>query len=510
MSDDKLPVLRGTTRMLSSQECDESHEKIKIIITTDNYGYETSWELRDSQSVIVKQVPSQTYASNKKYRMVVCLPRETYTLTVGDIWGDGICCGQGQGSFQVLQKNDGAWENIVSIGEFKKESVLSFSLNKSFSNDTVDIDYGINEPTHNPTHSPTRNPTSVPTVDPTQIPTKKPTPTPSNRSIERTVSLCTSSMRKVKVEVMTDRYGEDTSWEILDPQGNTLIASEKDYGQYENDIRIFCLEDGQSYDFILHDSVGDGMCCSYGKGYYKIFVEEEASWNSWKEILNGGSFKKTEVKQIINLKERIVTPRDKEWLDSHNVRRKEWHEKNGKTYVPLKWSEALKSESMVWAERLLDSCGSGMYHDPHAIYGENVAGNSGSGSWGAKRTTEQVLSRFVEREIDDNYPKNSHLTQVLWRGTKYVGCAEASKPIGEKGMCHTQVCRYSRPGNCEMSQYKKADNDEWWMKPMMMDNSPCGPECPPDGCYQKIAMDMDFQSEGSGGVWFEIILSALN
>ena len=51
-----------------------------------------------------------------------------------------------------------------------------------------------------------------------------------------------------------------------------------------------------------------------------------------------------------------------EWLTAHNVRRKEWHRRYGKSYVPLEWSSALKDESKVFAEKLLrDSCG-GLYH----------------------------------------------------------------------------------------------------------------------------------------------------
>ena len=41
--------------------------------------------------------------------------------------------------------------------------------------------------------------------------------------------------------------------------------------------------------------------------------------------------------------------------------------------VPLKWSENLKHDAKVWAEKLLDSCGKGMWHDPqNSDYGEIV------------------------------------------------------------------------------------------------------------------------------------------
>ena len=52
---------------------------------------------------------------------------------------------------------------------------------------------------------------------------------------------------------------------------------------------------------------------------------------------------------------------------------------------------------------------------------------------------------FVEDEANLSYPDNGHLTQILWRATRYVGCADAVRPY-DGGRCHTQVCRYSKPG----------------------------------------------------------------
>ena len=141
-----------------------------------------------------------------------------------------------------------------------------------------------------------------------------------------------------------------------------------------------------------------------------------------------------------------MTDRDRQYLNSHNTRRKVWHERYNKAYVPLKWDDSLKAEAKVWAETLLASCGKGMYHDPNTKYGECATANQGTGSFGRLHTTDQIVRRFVEREENWQPPHNSHLTQVLWRSTKYVGCAESSKDMGGGKTCHTQVCRYARPG----------------------------------------------------------------
>jgi hypothetical protein len=52
-----------------------------------------------------------------------------------------------------------------------------------------------------------------------------------------------------------------------------------------------------------------------------------------------------------------LTDADEKWLKAHNTRRKEWHKKYGKSYVPLQWSNALKTQSKVYARELLSGCG---------------------------------------------------------------------------------------------------------------------------------------------------------
>jgi hypothetical protein len=80
-------------------------------------------------------------------------------------------------------------------------------------------------------------------------------------------------------------------------------------------------------------------------------------------------------------------------------------------------------------------------------YGENLASNAGNGKWGTIRHPEKIMIRWVEKEANVGWPANAHLTQALWRATKFVGCYEhATRYKNGKGMCHIQVCRYAKPG----------------------------------------------------------------
>ncbi len=176
--------------------------------------------------------------------------------------------------------------------------------------------------------------------------------------------------------------------------------------------------------------------------------------------------------------------RETAFLDAHNTRRKDWHTKNGKSYVPMKFSKSLKRSAKRWALQLVkDACigKKGIYHDPQlgALgHGENVALSRGSGSWAILPTADKVIGRFVEREIPLPPHQKGHLTQVLWRPTKYVGCADASHTYADgKEKCHVTVCRYVKPGNCNMGNWSQ------WKEKMLADDSPCGKPCPKEGCF---------------------------
>lgn len=73
------------------------------------------------------------------------------------------------------------------------------------------------------------------------------------------------------------------------------------------------------------------------------------------------------------------------------------HEKHGKSYVPVKWSNGLKEQSKVWANKLASDCN--LEHDPKTDYGENIALNYGWGSWSARRPTENILTSKCFKEI---------------------------------------------------------------------------------------------------------------
>ena len=99
-------------------------ETITLYFLADNYPGETSWKMVDVGS---GQIVSEgdLGGGTDEYTEEICVSSSTcLTLYVFDSYGDGMCCGYGQGYFQVWNEEGGL---IVSNdGDFDDEAVESF------------------------------------------------------------------------------------------------------------------------------------------------------------------------------------------------------------------------------------------------------------------------------------------------------------------------------------------------------------------------------------------------
>jgi len=238
-------------------------------------------------------------------------------------------------------------------------------------------------------------------------------------------------------------YSTDTSFWLTSATGARLLHQpEGSFAEMEYKAQETCVAPG-NYTFVVKDKYGDGMCCRYGEGFFRVHLNNRL-------VLNGGSYNEN-VTVTLNAgyePDGYMTDRDYLWLEAHNIRRKEWHERYNVSYVPLQHSPALARASKAWAEELGYSCGVvGIEHELGNPFGENLAKNTGQAeSWGQLYPPTNIVGRWVEFEIGLPYPSNGHLTQALWRASKYLGCGETVRPF-RNGVCRIQVCRYGRAGN---------------------------------------------------------------
>lgn len=102
------------------------------------------------------------------------------------------------------------------------------------------------------------------------------------------------------LEVKTDQYGYETYWAVLDETneiiaegGNTQVGlngggqqavNSGGYGNNTTNVEEVSLPANGCYKLVVVDDWGDGICCAYGAGYYKLFDENGV------EILTGGEF----------------------------------------------------------------------------------------------------------------------------------------------------------------------------------------------------------------------------
>lgn len=131
-------------------------------------------------------------------------------------------------------------------------------------------------------------------------------------------------------------------------------------------------------------------------------------------------------------------------LEAHNQARAEH------CAEPLRWSSELASTARSWANRLAQANCS-FRHSESTQYGENLY-------FAAPTTpstaTEAVASWVGERSrYDFGSPgfsgRTGHFTQVVWRGSRELGCASAQCNGGD-----LWVCNYDPPGNVR-GQYRE-------------------------------------------------------
>mmetsp|Transcript_7356 Transcript_7356/g.12104 ORF Transcript_7356/g.12104 Transcript_7356/m.12104 type:complete len:494 (+) Transcript_7356:153-1634(+) len=442
--------------------CSNEEKVFRLDLTTDNSGSSLSYIIEQYDNGSWKKYGQEKNHDNyTRYNRRICVSPGDYRLTISN---SGNSCYTAYLLGSQLNDNSGCGD-----------STSYFALGES----------QFNEPPSSPNPPPdTPNPTRRPTPFPTPLPTPRPV---DDTVISGRIANCASDEHLVSIEIKLDAFAEETSWTLQNSQGNVLLRNSRTYAPHDFEVLDICLSPESNYALVVKDPY-DGICCEArdyecsnwreGKncvGYYKMTVDG-------KEVVRGGEYIPQTKRHVFTLEPHTMTDRDKEWLEAHNSRRQRWHRNYGKDYVPLKWSNSLKASSQIWALELLKVCSYDLYHDRNNNkWGENLASNFGVGDWAVIQTPDEIVGRFVEREATWEWPRNAHLTQVLWRGSNHVGCAEAAKDLGGGKKCHIQVCRYARAGNCNMKSFNDGSK-EWWMDAVMQDESKCGAECPPDGC----------------------------
>jgi len=120
---------------------------------------------------------------------------------------------------------------------------------------------------------------------------------PANDTTSKTVDIIeTYDTTQIHLELLTDDYAHETSWEFRSLDG-TILYSGGPYQEGTDNNTIF----GESFDvvqnecyfFEIFDEYGDGICCGFGNGHYTLTTDDGSV------IINGGDFGPSEVTEIV-------------------------------------------------------------------------------------------------------------------------------------------------------------------------------------------------------------------
>lgn len=110
------------------------------------------------------------------------------------------------------------------------------------------------------------------------------------------------------------------------------------------------------------------------------------------------------------------------------------------------YSTVLEASAQSWVNQLKATNNCGLLHSAGG-YGENLYA-----IWGATATPTRVVAAWAAEKSAYNYATNTcaagsvcgHYTQIVWRNTTQIGCAQATCPANQQ---QVWACQYNPPGN---------------------------------------------------------------
>ena len=93
---------------------------------------------------------------------------------------------------------------------------------------------------------------------------------------QSTHAQCSESESELVIEIMTDGYPGETTWEVI--MDGAIVLSGGPYsegGTLIVETLCFPSEEQPCIQFEIFDSYGDGICCGYGDGFYNVTLDGE-------------------------------------------------------------------------------------------------------------------------------------------------------------------------------------------------------------------------------------------
>lgn len=96
-----------------------------MTINPDNYGSETTWEIKNGSGAVISSGGPYTNGNTTPVNVNVTIgTNDCFDLTVYDSYGDGMCCGFGQGSYSLKDPSNNV---VASGGQFGSAEKSAFT-----------------------------------------------------------------------------------------------------------------------------------------------------------------------------------------------------------------------------------------------------------------------------------------------------------------------------------------------------------------------------------------------
>ncbi len=270
---------------------------LTVNLTADNYPGETTYEITDQNTGEVLHAGSGFVGAMLNVNDF-CLDDGCYVFTIFDAYSDGICCGFGEGNYELVDDNGGV---LGSGGEFgAQESVqfcLPFVVTANFSTpETACVNtpvamtnasqlatsYNWLAPGAMPDMSTDENPTFTYAMPGTYTVTLTADDGTTSSTVTQEIEI--TGGNGLNINLVTDNYPAETSYILTNQStGDVVFTADGFNATGELFIESLCLSDG-CYTFTMQDSFGDGLCCNFGEGSYEVVD------NTGTVIATGGEF----------------------------------------------------------------------------------------------------------------------------------------------------------------------------------------------------------------------------
>lgn len=461
----------------SDEDCNSLGALWEFEIRTDKYPWETKWRLYRSDEESEKELwvhgppEKATYNRLTNFRGKLCIPAGDYEMEISDSEGDGYCCQYGFGGYTIkvggfvvgesnMEEDDPFDKRTYTFKVKPKDKETTTTTTTTTATTTTSAttttvateESAETEPsTQDSTEDPTESPSSEPSVTPTQVPssspslkpTPLPTPEPTEKPTPEVVSSdptnCSNPNVIVGIEILTDGYGKQTGFTFTD--GSGVIKKKRETGTMLSDEKYLdeiCISPG-TYELNMEDTKGNGI----------RFPGNVAVHLGGRKILHDFTFNERTRSYTIQAGfNPVLDSTESEWLDGHNLRRKEFHEANGKEFRPLTWSPEMAQGASDWAGKIVtDGCV--LSREQDVDYGELTFAMITSNGNAVRTQPEKILKRWYDSKIDptvsslvnDSETPGLAFSQVVLHSSRYLGCAKQVGQIPDGKYCHVVLCR---------------------------------------------------------------------